>query len=199
MFPLLILAAGASSRMRGADKLSQRIDGVPLLRRQVCAAIAAGARVHVALRPDDEHAALIEGLDAVPLRLAASAEGMGGTLREGVARLPAARRFGIMPADLPDLDAAAIARVIDAAARDDANLVWRGATMAGRPGHPLFCDAALKPRFAALSGEAGGRRVLAPYRAMTRLVPLPGQAALCDLDTPEDWAAWRAQKRGEGS
>ncbi|WP_370162833.1 NTP transferase domain-containing protein, partial [Limimaricola soesokkakensis] len=38
VFPLLILAAGRSSRMRGADKLAQEINGVPLLRRQVAAA-----------------------------------------------------------------------------------------------------------------------------------------------------------------
>ena len=80
MFPLLILAAGRSSRMRGADKLAQEIDGVPLLRRQVAAAIAAGAHAHVTLRPDDPRATLIAGLDAVILRLEESAEGMGGTL-----------------------------------------------------------------------------------------------------------------------
>lgn len=197
MFPLLILAAGRSSRMRGADKLAQEVDGVPLLRRQVAAAIAAGARVHVALRPDDPRAALIAGLDAVTLPLVESAEGMGGTLRAGVARLPPARRFGFMPADLPDLDAAMIARAIGAAARDDGSLVWRGATAAGRPGHPVFCDAALRPRFAALSGAQGGRAVLAPYAARTRIVTLPGEAALRDLDTPEDWADWRAQKRAK--
>lgn len=197
MFPLLILAAGRSSRMRGADKLAQEIDGVPLLRRQVAAAIAAGAHAHVALRPGDPRATLISGLDAVILPLEESAEGMGGTLRAGVARLPPARRFGLMPADLPDLDAAMIARVIAVAARDDGALVWRGATAAGRPGHPVFCDAALRPRFAALSGAQGGRTVLAPYAARTRLVPLPGEAALCDLDTPEDWAGWRARKRAE--
>ncbi|MGR3463629.1 nucleotidyltransferase family protein [Limimaricola sp.] len=196
MFPLLILAAGASSRMRGSDKLATGIDGVPLLRRQTMAAIAAGARVFVALRPGDARAELIAGLDAVAIEVASSAEGMGGTLRGGVARLPLARRFGVMPADLPELDTAAIARVIDAAAREDGHLVWRGVSARGRFGHPLFCDAALRPRFEALSGDQGGRSALAPYRKKTRLVALPGEAATRDLDTPEDWAAWRAMKKG---
>ena len=40
--PILILAAGQSSRMRGRDKLLEEIDGVPLLRRQVDMARAAG-------------------------------------------------------------------------------------------------------------------------------------------------------------
>ena len=32
MIPILILAAGASRRMRGQDKLLQVVDGMPLLR-----------------------------------------------------------------------------------------------------------------------------------------------------------------------
>ena len=194
MFPLLILAAGASSRMRGDDKLAMTIDGVSLLRRQVIAGIAAGARVHVALRPDDPRAALLDGLDVARFEIAASAEGMGATLREGVARLPRARRFGLMPADLPVLDASAIARVFDAAAREDGTLVWRGASAVGRPGHPVVCDAALRPRFMTLSGASGGRAVLAPYGPRTRLVRLPGVIATHDLDTPESWAEWRMEK-----
>ncbi|MCP1168050.1 NTP transferase domain-containing protein, partial [Limimaricola sp. ASW11-118] len=75
MFPLLILAAGAAARMRGPDKLSMMIDGVPLLRRQVMAAIAAGAQAHVALRPGDPRGALLDGLAVTRLEIAASAEG----------------------------------------------------------------------------------------------------------------------------
>ena len=37
---ILILAAGASSRMRGADKLLQPIDGIPQIARIAKAAIA---------------------------------------------------------------------------------------------------------------------------------------------------------------
>ena len=54
MFPLLILAAGAASRMRGPDKLALKIDGVPLLRRQAMAAIAAeGGDFEVKFRGPD--------------------------------------------------------------------------------------------------------------------------------------------------
>mgnify|MGYP006184317219 CR=1 FL=1 len=44
-----------------------------------------------------------------------------------------------------------------------------------------------------LSGsDEGARSVLVRHRARLRLVPLPGHHATTDLDTPEDWAAWRA-------
>ncbi|WP_372805911.1 NTP transferase domain-containing protein, partial [Loktanella salsilacus] len=42
MIPILILAAGTSSRMRGADKLSMMVGGQPLLRRIAMQAAAVG-------------------------------------------------------------------------------------------------------------------------------------------------------------
>ena len=39
---LVLLAAGASRRMRGADKLLEPVDDEPLLRRQARAALASG-------------------------------------------------------------------------------------------------------------------------------------------------------------
>ena len=47
MIPIVILAAGASSRMRGRDKLLELVDGVALLRRQVERALNTGAKVFV--------------------------------------------------------------------------------------------------------------------------------------------------------
>ena len=49
---ILILAAGAASRMRGGDKMLEQVAGVPQLRRIVNAACATGAPVRVALPPD---------------------------------------------------------------------------------------------------------------------------------------------------
>ncbi|MFD1808925.1 NTP transferase domain-containing protein [Gemmobacter lanyuensis] len=46
---ILILAAGAASRMRGGDKMLEQVAGVPQLRRIVNAACATGAPVRVAL------------------------------------------------------------------------------------------------------------------------------------------------------
>ncbi|MEL6586700.1 MAG: NTP transferase domain-containing protein, partial [Pseudomonadota bacterium] len=50
---ILILAAGASSRMRGRDKLLEEIDGTPLILRAVRAACAVSAEVVVALPKGD--------------------------------------------------------------------------------------------------------------------------------------------------
>jgi len=45
MIPVLILAAGASSRMRGRDKLMEDVHGQPLLRHQILLASPVGIPV----------------------------------------------------------------------------------------------------------------------------------------------------------
>ncbi|MCC5975136.1 MAG: nucleotidyltransferase family protein, partial [Rubellimicrobium sp.] len=82
-------------------------------------------------------------------------------------------------------------KVMAAADTDPDSLIWRGATEDGAPGHPILFDARLRPEFASLDGDTGGAPLLARHRDRTCLVPLPGQRARRDLDTPEDWAAWR--------
>jgi CTP:molybdopterin cytidylyltransferase MocA len=46
---------------------------------------------------------------------------------------------------------------------------------------------------AGLTGDRGAREVLREAAEFVTDVPTPGRAAVVDLDTPEDWAAWRAQ------
>ncbi len=181
--------------MRGADKLAEIIDGIPLLTRIATAARAVSTQVFVAL-PGAAHPRLqlIAGLDVVPLTLPEATEGMSGTLRAGVAALPDCARFMILLADLPELDAADLRAVCCAPAFAPDALIWRGATADGKPGHPILFDASLRPLFAALSGDGGGENIVNPLRAQTYLVPLAGQRARRDLDTPEEWAAWRGSR-----
>ena len=56
----LLLAAGASSRMKGADKLLVEIDGQTLLRRTANAMLSADiTRLHVVLPPENTARGLI--------------------------------------------------------------------------------------------------------------------------------------------
>jgi CTP:molybdopterin cytidylyltransferase MocA len=194
--PILILAAGQSARMRGTDKLAELIDGQPLLARIAAIARSVSPDVFVAL-PDPDHPrrALIADLDVTPLFLAASAEGLSGTLRAGVAALPECRQFMVLPADLPELGTADLQAVLAARKAAPTALIWRGATSDAQPGHPILFDASLRPRFADLAGDTGGESIVKSLRHQTHLVALPGQRARLDLDTPEDWAAWRASQQ----
>ncbi|SEM41533.1 CTP:molybdopterin cytidylyltransferase MocA [Loktanella fryxellensis] len=193
MTPILILAAGLSTRMRGVDKLAQDVGGVPLLRRIVQQAATVGP-IYVALHHRAaERRALLAGLDVTALHVPEAAEGQSGTLRGGVARLPDCAAFMVLLADLPLLTGPDLAAVVAARAAHPDALIWRGATPDGRPGHPLLFDASLRPGFAALSGDDGGAALVRPLRHRTHLVPFADDRALFDLDTPEAWAAFRAR------
>lgn len=192
---ILILAAGQSTRMRGRDKLMGDVGGVPLVRKQAQTALELCDDVTVALppAPHPRHGAL-EGLGVNRAVFGGSSEGMGGSLRDGVAALCGYDAIMVLLGDLPDLMADDLRRVLRAADETPEAAIWRGATAAGAPGHPILLSAETYPAFAALRGDDGGRSIVAAFADRTVLVPLPGVRARADLDTPEDWAAWRAQQ-----
>jgi molybdenum cofactor cytidylyltransferase len=146
---------------------------------------------------DHPRALAIADLPATVLALPGSAEGLGGTLREGVAALPEAPAFLLVLADLPGLTAADLRSVTAARDRYPQAMIWRGTDRDGRKGHPILCDTSLRQAFAALHGDDGGRAVMAVHASRTIAVPLADDHATFDLDTPEDWANWRAGTRGK--
>lgn len=189
--PIVILAAGGSTRMRGDDKLLKIVDGMPLLRRQALRALATQQPVYVALRSqDDPRQPALRGLDVKVLCVAQASEGMSGTLRGAVAQLPTSSAFMIMLADLVAIDSDDLQKVITAYSANPDNAVWRGATAKGKPGHPIIFDDSLRPLFAQLTGDRGAEALVSPLQSKTHLVPLEGRRARLDLDTPEDWQAW---------
>lgn len=194
MTPILILAAGASARMGGVDKLAEPVGGVPLLRDRAAAALATGEPVHIAL-PGHDHprAALVADLPVTLHQVVDAAHGLAHTLRAAVAALPPCPRFLVLLADLPEITTDDIRAVLDAPNRAPRARIWRGATVAGQPGHPVLFDATLRPAFAALAGDTGAEAIIRAHQAETVLVPLPGRHARRDLDTPADWAAFRAE------
>lgn len=187
---ILILAAGASSRMRGGDKLLEQVDGQPQLARIAQVALATGAAVLVALAVDrPARSAAIAGLavDAVPVPDAGT--GMAASIRAGVARAQDAAGLMVLPADMPELTVDDLTAVLEGF-RSAPDQIWRGTATDGRAGHPVMFPARHFAALAALQGDAGARALVQDHGA--RLIALPDQHAMTDLDTPEDWAAWRA-------
>ena len=186
---ILIPAAGASSRMRGGDKLLEPVDGLPCLRAMADRALAVTPDVIVTLpRADHPRAATLDGLDVVRVIVPDALLGMSRSLVAGAAAVPSGHALMVLPADMPGLQVEDIATI---AARSDGQSIIRGADQAGRAGHPILFPPALVPDFASLTGDRGAAPLLS--RAHVLLVPLSGDRATLDLDTPEDWAAFRAR------
>jgi len=196
MITILIPAAGASTRMQGRDKLLEPVAGtMPLLAERVATARATGLPVHVALPPRDRAPQRwIHAREATRcVEITTANPGMGRTLA-GLAKTLANDASGamILPADMPDLSLSDLNKVIEAF---DSKQVFHGANIEGTPGHPVIFPRDMFGKLAALSGDMGARQLL--KKAQARLVVLPGEHALTDLDTPEDWAEWRQRGQAE--
>lgn len=181
--------------MRGTDKLLEKVDGMPLLMRQTRIARAATTgKVLVALPPwPHPRYDVLHGMNITTVPVEDAADGMSATLRAGLAALPAETRCAmILLADLPGLQTEDLVQVADAVDLDSETQIWRGATTMGEPGHPIVFASALFPEIAKLSGDTGARDVVATAQSKVQLVPLKDNRARLDLDTPEDWEAWRA-------
>lgn len=189
---ILILAAGASRRMGPRDKLLETVGGLPLLAHLARQAAETGLPVTVVLPTDRPlRQAAISGLPVHRVEAMAAREGMAHSLHAGLASLPAESDVLLLLADLPEITTADLDRMRAAHPRHPGRIL-QATTETGTPGHPVLFPAGLRPELMALSGDQGARAVLRANSALILPVPLPGRRAVTDLDTPEDWAAWRS-------
>lgn len=191
---ILLPAAGASSRMRGRDKLLEPVRGQPLLRDRVAAALDLGLDVAVTLAVDrPERADTLRDLIGPRLHLMTvndAATGLSASLRAGADRARDGGYAGLMVVlpDLPDL----LTQDLKTALQDfDSKTILRATSEDSRAGHPVIFPTPILPALARLTGDEGARDILRTYPV--RHVALPGTRATTDLDTPEAWAAWRAR------
>lgn len=189
---ILVLAAGRATRMKGVDKLLEPVPEMlgtaPLL--QVVARRAAQAgRARVILgHGQDARAAVLRDL-AVKITCVDPAAGMGASLAAGARAGNGA--LMVVLADMPEVTAADM-HLLTALSAQAPTAILRAAAADGTPGHPVIFPADLRSALSALSGDTGARAILTAEAARVHLVPLAGRRAVVDLDTPADWAAWRA-------
>ena len=136
----------------------------------------------------------LAGLEVGIVEAADWAEGMAASLRAGVAAVAArADAVVVLLADMPEVGARRD-RPADRGLRPGGGARdLPGGQRRGRAGASGAVRAALlRDAGRALTGDRGAREVLAEAAEFVTEVPTAGRAALVDLDTPEDWAAWRA-------
>ncbi|MEM7060688.1 MAG: molybdopterin-binding/glycosyltransferase family 2 protein [Pseudomonadota bacterium] len=195
----VLLAAGASSRMRGQDKLLQDIDGAPLLRILAERLMSSGVDdVHCVLpQANESRAEALRDLDLHIVMNARAREGMGTSIATGVAALDVdIDAVLIVLGDMPELSIRDIDRMLAPFDPAESRAIVRAVGSDGRPGHPVLFGRRFFEALQGLDGDAGARKVVAEHPEFVVDVTLEGEHALIDLDTPEDWAAWRSARSG---
>jgi molybdenum cofactor cytidylyltransferase len=191
----IVLAAGRSSRMGGPNKLLAEIGGRPLVRIVVDQVLASHARpvIVVTGHQRERVEAAVAGLPVKCVHNPQFADGLGTSLRAGIAALPAEADGAIVClGDMPQVDAALIDRLIGAFDPDKAALVVVP-TIDGKRGNPVVWSRRFFPDLMAVEGDVGARYLISRYAEAVAEVPLTGTAALTDVDTPEALEAVKAE------
>ena len=194
----LVLAAGRSSRMGGPNKLLAEIGGRPLVRIAVEEALASQARpvIVVTGHQRERVEAALAGLPVDFVHNPYFADGLGTSLKTGIAALPA-QSDGVIVClgDMPQVDAAMIDRLIGAIDPSKGALIAMP-TIEGQRGNPVVWSRRFFPDLMAVEGDVGARYLIGRYTEAVAEVPLSGKAALTDVDTPEVFEAVKAELEG---
>ena len=182
----IVLAAGMSSRM-GALKQLLRLDGKPLveitlekLRASTVDEIVV-VLGHAADRIERE--ARLEGVRIV--RNEAYREGMGTSLRTGLAAAAQAQAAMIVLADQPFVRPATIDRLIAQYREHQPQIAVP--VYHGFRGNPVLLDRSVFPELMQLEGDIGCRAIFGSHSANILKVPVEDAGVLLDVDTMEDF------------
>jgi molybdenum cofactor cytidylyltransferase len=191
----VVLAAGSSTRM-GRNKLLLEIDGEPMVRRAVRAAIEAGlGPVIVVLGHEaDRVRAALAGLACSPVVNSEHAQGMRTSLQCGIER--AAQDAGaavVVLADMPFVSAPMIAALVERQRRTGAPLVVSRYGDVDAP--PTLYDGSIFPEILALTGDHCGKAVARRHASEAVVVSWPA-AALRDVDVAQDYESVRTSPAG---
>jgi molybdenum cofactor cytidylyltransferase len=191
----VVLAAGRSSRMGGPNKLLADIGGRPLVRIVVEAVLASRARPVVVVTGHERRRveATLAGLPVTSVHNPNYGEGLGTSLKAGIAGLPAEVDGAVIClGDMPQVDAALIDRLIDAIDPDKGALV-AVPTLNGKRGNPVVWSRRFFPDLMAVEGDVGARHLIGHYGEAVVEVPVSDTAVLADIDTPQALAALKAE------
>src|SRR5205807_2015346 len=191
----IILAAGRSTRMGGPNKLLADLDGKKLVRIATEQALASKASEVVVVT--GHQAELVEqalqGLKVKFVRNPDFAGGLASSVKIGIAAVPKnADGAVICLGDMPLIDAHLIDRLIETFAPDRGNLIVVPVAD-GRRGNPVLWSRRFFKELMTLDGDIGARHLIAKHAEAVAEVPVEGDSAFLDIDTPQ---ALEAARRG---
>ena len=189
----VILAAGRSTRMGGPNKLLAELEGKKLVRIAAEQALASKASEVVVVT--GHQAELVEkalaGLNVRFVRNPEFAGGLASSVKAGIAAVPDnADGAVICLGDMPLISAGLIDRLVEAFAPDRGNLIVVPVAD-GRRGNPVLWSRRFFKELMTLDGDIGARHLIAKHAEAVAEVPVEGQSAFLDIDTPQALEAAR--------
>ncbi len=191
----IVLAAGRSTRMGAINKLIAEIGGKPLVRIAAEQALASRAGPVIVVTGHERER--VEGaLAGLPVRFVHNpgyAEGLGTSLKAGIAAIPADSDGAIVClGDMPQVDHQLIDKLLASFDPERGALVVVP-TFDGRRGNPVVWSRRFFNDLMSIQGDIGARHLIGSYAEAVAEVPVAGEAALTDIDTPESFSAVKAE------
>ncbi|OGX87553.1 nucleotidyltransferase family protein [Hymenobacter glacialis] len=191
---LLLLAAGASTRMGRAKQLLP-YHGRTLLRHAAETAVATGCSPLV-LVTGALHEALAAEVADLPFKTVYNPEwqsGMASSIQAGLAAAAPTRpaAYLIMLSDQPLVTSELLLQLLALQRQSQAPIV--AAAYGDTLGVPAVFDQSLLPALHRLRGAQGANRLIAELGAAVGRISFP--EGLLDVDTPEQYAALLAQQK----
>ena len=188
----IVLAGGAGARFGGAKLTHPWRDGA-LIEGALAAAFASPARcVTVVTGADPKVEAATRAFadrlgNAARLRVVhciQHAEGMGATLRAGVASLPPDTKGAfVFLGDMPLIPPAILPALVAALA---SGAPAAAPIFQGQRGHPVLFSASLFPRLLEAVGDEGARRALSELGDRLATIKTDDPGVIFDVDRPDD-------------
>ena len=190
----LFLAAGASARMRGKDKLLQEIGGVPLILRIINEALKLNFPVFVTIPLNDTKRKLIVSeTNAVIIEVTDAELGMGQSIAQGTSEITKNLNIlslAVCPADLPNLSEYSFKTLINHFLKSP-ELICRPTQLTNlKFGHPVIFPRKYFGELKLSEGDLGARRIVNENKQFLNPYETDDESYFLDLDTPEDFTNW---------
>ena len=185
----IVLAAGASSRMSGPQKVLLEVDGMPMVRHVYEAASEGGCHQTVVVYGDDDVKRAVDGTAQLVFN-PDSRTGMASSLQAGLrAMRPEVEAAMVLLGDQPLVGSRTVATLLRAYRREGSRpavAVSQGTDEKGGWTPPVILSRELWQEIFELKGDAGARQILQGRPELLDIVPAPGRPD--DIDTPDDYA-----------
>ena len=180
---MLALAAGKARRFGSDKRLARLPDGRYCIEAFLDQLADSDLPLLVCLDPaDNEVAELLSARGCPHLPCPRAAEGMGGTLAQGITLLPDWDGVLVALADMPWI-AADTYRIVASQLTPDIICI---PTYHGERGHPVGFGRQFFDLVAALTGDAGAREIVDKHSSSIRQIAVADPAIRRDVDVPED-------------